>query len=53
MLCKSRQLRYSDADLRERVTAVLFTDSVHNGATKWLGGVAKNYVTSDKVKNQV
>ena len=40
------------AEVRERVTAVLFTDSVHYGAAKWLGGVAKNYVTSDEVKSQ-
>ena len=39
-------------NVRSRVTAVLFTDSVHNGAAKWLGSVAKNYVTSDKVRNQ-
>lgn len=40
------------AEVRARVAAVLFTDSVHYGATKWLGRVAKNYVTSDKVKSQ-
>ena len=39
------------AEVRERVAAVLFTDSVHYGAAKWLGGVAKNYVTSDQVNN--
>ena len=38
--------------VRARVAAVLFTDSVHYGAAKWLGGVAKNYVTSDEVKSQ-
>ena len=40
------------AEVRARVAAVLFTDSVHYGAPKWLGRVAKNYVTSDKVKSQ-
>jgi len=34
--------------VRARVAAVLFTDSVHYGAAKWLGSVARNYVTSDE-----
>ena len=38
------------AEVRARVAAVLFTDSVHYGAAKWLATVAKNYVTSDEVK---
>ena len=37
------------SEVRDRVAAVLFTDSVHYGAAKWLGSVAKNYVTSDEV----
>ena len=36
-------------EVRSRVTSVLFTDSVHYGAAKWLGSVARNYVTSDEV----
>ena len=37
------------AEVRRRVAAVLFTDSVHYGAEEWLRGVARNYVTSDEV----
>ena len=35
-------------EVRSRVASVLFTDSVHYGAAKWLRSVARNYVTSDE-----
>ena len=38
-------------EVRSRVASVLFTDSVHYGAAKWLGSVARNYVTSDEVSS--
>ena len=40
-------------EVRAKVAAVLFTDSVHYGEAKWLATVAKNYVTSDEVRRCV